>query len=105
MSETQPKLTRFTTSEERENIVGIDLDPVDVDHYMDIVRKGLVEAASAADAAVQDNFGLRAEVSIRLSRPVAEGDDVKEVVGRHTATGRIKARKVYIDPEKAPKVD
>ncbi|MEU0030838.1 hypothetical protein [Streptomyces sp. NPDC006335] len=105
MSHSQPKLTRFTTSEERENIVGIDLDPADVDHYMDAVRKGLVEAASAADEAVQDNFGLRAEVSIRLSRPVADGDDVKEVVGRHTTEGRLRARKVYIDPEKAPKVD
>jgi hypothetical protein len=99
-------LTRYTTDAERENIVGVNLSDQDVDHFMDLVRKGLVTAASRHDAAVQDDMALSAEVSIRLSRPVrAEGGDVEEVVGREVVEGRLTARKVYADPAKAPVVD
>jgi hypothetical protein len=102
----EQKITRFTTAEERENIAGIELDSVDVDHFVDLVRKGLVDAAADHEAAVQDNFALRAETSIRLSRPVRnEQGEVVDVVGRGLLEGTIRGRKVYKDPAKAPKVD
>lgn len=100
------KLTRYTTDAERANIVGVNLSDTDVDHFMDLVRKGLVTAAGRHDAAVQDDMALSAEVSIRLSRPVrAEDGTVDEVVGRETVEGRLMARKVYADPRMAPVVD
>lgn len=100
------KITRFTTQEERDNIAGIELDPTDVDHFMDQLRKGLVEAAADHVTAVQGNFALRAETSIRLSRPVRDEDgNVVDHVGRNLLEGTLKARKVFIDPDKAPKVD
>ena len=98
-------LTRYTTDEERANIVGVNLDDVGVDHFMDLVRKGLVQAASRHEAAVQDDMALSAEVSIRLSRPVkAASGEIEEVVGRETVEGRITARKVYADESKKPVV-
>ncbi|GEM_PF-7112859 len=100
----EQKLTRFTTAEERENIVGVDLNDGDVEHFMDLFRMGLVSAAAAHEAAVQDDMGLSVEASVRISRPVrVDGGDVAEVVGRETVTGRIMARKVYIDEAKKPK--
>lgn len=100
------KITRYTTAEERENIAGIELDPTDVDHYMDQLRKGLIEAAADHNTTVQGNFALRAEVSIRLSRPVRDADgNVVDHVGRNMLEGTVKARKVFIDPEKAPVVE
>lgn len=101
----EPKLTRFTTAEERENIEGIALDDGDVAHFMDLLSKGLVTAAAASDAAVQDDMALTVETSVRISRPVRDGDQLAEVVGREVVTGRIKARKVYKDPAKKPVVD
>ncbi len=105
MSE-EPKLTRYTTAEEQAHIVGIDLDPTDVAHFLDLVEKGLVTSAAAHEAAVQNDMGLHAEVSVRLSRPVADGEGgVDEVIGRETVTGKIQARKVFDDPGNAPVVD
>jgi hypothetical protein len=102
----QPKLTRYTTKEEQDNIAGVQLDPGDVEHFMDLVNKGLISAAGRHDAAVQNDMGLSAEVTVRLSRPVAAGDgQIEEVVGREVVTGRLKASKVFIDPDKAPQVD
>jgi hypothetical protein len=99
----EPTLTRFTTAEERANIVGVDLDAGDVTHFMDLVEKGLVSAAAEHEAAVQNDMALSAEVTIRLSRPVrADDGQVAEVVGREIVTGRVTARKVYADPDKAP---
>jgi len=98
-----PDRTRLTTPGERENIAGIELDPTEVDHFMDLVRKGLVEAASAHDAAVQDNFGLRAEVAVRLTRSVADADgSVSEIVGDEVVGGHVGARKVYKNPDQRP---
>jgi hypothetical protein len=103
---TGPKLTRYTTDEERDNIAGVVLDPADVADFMELVSKGLISAAGRHDAAVQNDMGLSAEVTVRLSRPVATDEGtVEEVVGRETVTGRLQARKVFIDPEKAPQVD
>jgi hypothetical protein len=102
----QPKLTRYTTPAERANIAGIQLDDADVSHFMDLINKGLVTAAAAADGAVQEDMGLSAEVTVRLSRAVrADDGTVEELVGREVVEGRIKARKVFKDPEKAPVVD
>lgn len=99
-------LTRFTTPEERRNIVGVTLAENDVTHFMDLVNKGLTEAVSVHDSAVQDDMALSAEVTIRLSRPVkAEDGAIEEVVGREVVTGRLTARKVYEDPAKKPVVD
>jgi hypothetical protein len=100
-----PKITRFTTEEERENIAGIELNQNDVDNFMDLLRKGLVEAAQLHETAVQGNFALRAETSIRLSRAVRDEDNsVTELVGREMTEGTIRARKVFKDPTKAPEV-
>lgn len=102
----EERLTRFTTDEERENILGIELDAADVDKFVDLVRSGLVEAAADHDTPVQDNFALRAETTIRLSRPVRAGDGrIVDHVGREVLEGTIRAKKVYKDPDKAPVVD
>lgn len=99
-------VTRYTTPQERNNIVGIALDPTDVDAFVDLIKKGLVEAAADHETTVQDNFALRAETTVRLSRPVRdENGQVVEHVGRELLEGTIRGRKVYVDPEKAPKVD
>ena len=101
-----PDLTRYTTPAEKANIVGVDLDPTDVTHFMDLVSKGLVTAAAKHDDAVQDDMALSAEVSVRLSRPVRNADgEVEEVVGREVVTGHLTARKVYADPALKPVVD
>src|SRR5689334_6028021 len=106
LTTSQPKLTRYTTPEERDNIAGDGLNPTDVETFMDLVGKGLISAANRHDAAVQNDMGLSAEVTVRLSRPVATDDGViDEVVGREVVTGRLQAQKVFIDPTKAPKVD
>ncbi len=102
----QPKITRYTTAEEQANIVGVNLSDSDVDHFMDLVRKGLVSAASRHESAVQDDMALSAEVSIRLGRPVRAHDGaIEEVVGRETVEGRLVAHKVYADPALKPVVD
>lgn len=100
-----PKLTRFTTEEERQNITGVNLNEADVDHFMDLFRMGLVGAAAAHEGAVQDDMGLSVEASIRISRPVRDGDRITDLVGRETVTGRIAAKKVYADETKKPKTD
>jgi hypothetical protein len=100
-----PRLTRFTTPEEKSNIAGISLDDTDVSHFMDQLHKGLITAAAMADGAVQDDMALSVEATVRVSRPVRDGEDIVDLVGREVVDGRVKARKVYVDPEKAPKVD
>ncbi|MFJ2087538.1 hypothetical protein ACIOBK_33775 [Micromonospora chokoriensis] len=98
-------LTRYTTAEERENILGVQPDGADVEQFMDLVRMGLVGAASAHEAAVQENMGLTVEASIRVSRPVrAEGGQIEEVVGREVVTGRIAATKLFADEDRKPQV-
>ena len=105
-TKTQPKITRYTTEQERDNIAGVVLDPSDVQHFMDLVSKGLITAAGRHDSAVQADMGLSAEVTVRLSRPVVgDNGDLEELVGRETVTGHLKAHKVFIDPDQAPKVD
>lgn len=99
----EPRLTRLTTQEERENIAGITLDQGTVDYFLDLVNKGLVSAAAAHDDAVQEDMALSAEVTIRLNRPArADNGEVVEVVGRELVTGQLKARKVFKDPDKKP---
>jgi hypothetical protein len=106
MDEAQPKLTRYTTPEERQNIAGVTLDEADVSHFMDLINKGLITAAAQHDGAVQEDMGLSAEVSVRLGRPVRAADgSVEELVGREVVEGKIKARKVFKDPAQAPAED
>jgi hypothetical protein len=106
MSDTLPDgLTRFTTLEERENIAGIALNPEDVDSFLSELKKGLMDAAQMHDTAVQDNFGLRAETTVRLSRPVRDEDgSIVDHVGIRMATSTIRGEKIFVDPDKAPKV-
>ncbi|MYU01445.1 MULTISPECIES: hypothetical protein [unclassified Streptomyces] len=100
------KLSRFTTPDERANISGINLNESDVDQFLSMMKQGLLSAASAHDAAVQDNFGLRADVSVRLSRPVNDGQGgIAEVETFTMEGGEIRASKEYIDPAKKPIVD
>lgn len=101
----EQELTRFTTPEERANIAGIEIEADDIDHFMDLLRKGLIEAAAQHDAAVQENFGLRVETSIRLSRPVrADDGEVVELKAEEQIAGRLRARKVFHDPDAAPEI-
>lgn len=90
-------LSRPTTSDEREAIDRIELKDDDLDKFMDLLRKGLIEASAAAEQAVQDNFALRVETSIRVSRPVYDKSDhtIGEVVGRKDVSAKIAAKKVY----------
>ena len=93
-------VTRLLTPEERARVERINLDPKDIDHFLDLVRRGLVQAASAHDAAVQDNVGLSVEASIRLTRPVynQETDSVEELKGKSEVQGQIAAKKIYKKP-------
>lgn len=97
------ELTRYTTEKERANIVGINLDEMDVEHVMDLVRKGLVSAAQRHEAAVQDDMALSAEVTVSLRRPVQGADGQIDILtGSETISGRLTARKVYEDPALKP---
>ena len=90
-------VTRYTTPEERKAIERIDLDPSDLDEFMTLLRKGLIEAAAVHEAAVQDNMALRVETTVRLSRPVynEKTDRVEDLTGTTAVTGEINATKVY----------
>ena len=97
-------ITRYTTPEERANTKRIELDEIDMAKFTEMLRKGLIEAAAENVQAVQENFALRAEMSIRLSRAVRnDRGEVTELVGRDLLEGTIRARKVFVDPSKAPK--
>lgn len=89
-------VTRFATEDERQAVERIDLDPRELDNVMEMLRKGLIEAASIHEAAVQDNMALRVETSIRLSRPVYndESDSVEELVGKAEVQSEVTAKKV-----------
>lgn len=100
------KHSRFTTQEERANISGINLNESDVDQFLGMMKKGLLNSASVHDAAVQDNFGLRADVTVRLSRPVNDGNGgLSEVESFTMEGGEIRASKQYVDPAKKPVVE
>ncbi|BCJ65703.1 hypothetical protein [Polymorphospora rubra] len=100
------RLSRFTTPEERANVSGINLNESDVDQFLEMMKKGLLNSAAVHEAAVQDNFGLRAEVTVRLSRPVNDGTGgIAEVESFAKHGGEIRASKEYIDPAKKPIVD
>ncbi|MFJ4623629.1 hypothetical protein [Streptomyces sp. NPDC088812] len=100
-------VTRYTTPEERANISGIELDPGDVEHVMDLVNKGLVSAAAMHEGAVQEDMALSAEVTVTLTRGGIAGADgkVDELVGTEKVGGTIHARKTFLDPALAPKTD
>lgn len=90
-------VTRYMTPDERAKVERIDLNPEDVDQFMELLRNGLVEAASAHDAAVQNNMALTAEVSVRLSRPVYNEteDKVEQLTGSTTVSSNLEAKKVF----------
>jgi hypothetical protein len=99
-------VTRYATPDERDQVERIELDPKDLDGFMELLRKGLIEAASMHDAAVQGCMALNAELSIRLSRPVynAETDMVEELVGTESVRGSLRASKIMkddCDPEQS----
>lgn len=100
------KLSRFTTPEERANISGINLNESDVEAFLEMMRNGLLGGASAHSGAVQDNFALRAEVTVRLSRPVSDTEDsVTELSSVVSHVAKLRASKEYIDPSRAPKAE
>jgi len=90
-------VTRYTTEEEQHAVERIDLNAEDLDEFMTLLRKGLVEAAACHEKCVQDNMALRVETTFRLSRPVynSETDRVEDFAGVTTVTSEIKAAKVY----------
>ncbi|NHU42994.1 hypothetical protein [Rhodococcus sp. A14] len=101
MDSTEPEqvfknVTRYTTEEERAKVERIELDPDDLDGFMDLLRKGLLEAASTHDAAVQNCMNLTAELSIRLSRPVynEERDLVENLEATEIVRGELRAKKI-----------
>ena len=100
------KPSRFLNPAEIDNVRGIELDSSDVDKFMTMLRAGLIEAAADHQHAVQDNFALRADTTIRLSRPVRNADgEVVDHAGESVLEGTIRGRKLYFDDSKAPKVD
>jgi hypothetical protein len=96
---TPSELTRYLTAEEREKIDRIELDPHDLEQFMKLMKQGLLRAACRHDAAVQDNFALRAETSIRLTRPVYNSETglVDQLVGDSQVGGEIRGKKIYKD--------
>jgi hypothetical protein len=93
-------VTRYTTPSEREQIKGIEIDARDLDEFMDKMRKGMIAAADAHKHAVQDNFAMRVEGTVRLSRPVYDStsDQVDELVGLGKVNGQVSAVKAYKKP-------
>lgn len=90
-------VSRYTTAEEKNLIKSIELDPKDIDEFIEMFKKGLIEASSGAQQAVQDNFALRIESTIRVSRPVynEKNDVVEDLVGKADVIGKISAKKNY----------
>ncbi|GGU37763.1 hypothetical protein [Streptomyces violascens] len=103
----QPAVTRYTTDTERANIIGIDLDPDDVAHVMELVGKGIIGAAAMHEAAVQEDMALSAKVTVQLTRGGIAGADggVEELTGTEEITGTVRATKIFLDPDKAPATD
>jgi hypothetical protein len=101
MTTSQPdpgELTRLTTDEERDRISGIALDDADVAHVLDLVGKGLISAAQKHENAVQDNFGLRATVTVSLGRLVGDADGQPvPLEGAETIEADVRGRKNYKD--------
>lgn len=46
--------------------LGLGLDAVEVDSYLDMARKGLIVPETPCDKGMQDNFALRAETTVEL---------------------------------------
>jgi len=90
-------VTRYTSAEEREKIERIELNDEDIHHFMELLKNGLIEAASVHDAAVQDNMALSAEFSVKLSRPVynEKTDSVESLSGKSEINSVVRARKVF----------
>jgi hypothetical protein len=109
MSEDKPdqifrNVTRYSTDEERAAVDRIDISAEDLEEVMKLVRRGLLEAALVHEGAVQENFALRVETSVRLSRPVynEESDQVEELVSRAEVDTTVNAHKIFnegADPE------
>ncbi|MFI6686642.1 hypothetical protein [Streptomyces sp. NPDC050485] len=71
------------------------LNSGDVDEFVGMLRKGLIEAPSDHETSDQDNFALRAQTSERLERPVRnESGEVVEMVGSDLLGGMIRTRQV-----------
>lgn len=46
--------------------LGLGLDAVEVESYLDMARKGLIVPETPCDKGMQDNFALRAETTVEL---------------------------------------
>jgi hypothetical protein len=95
-------VSRMTTPEEQEAIEAIELEARDLDEFMEKLRQGMIQAASAHKHAVQDNFALRVETTVRLSRPVLSESEnkVEDLVGKAEVSGDVKAKKKYKKKDK-----
>ena len=89
-------VSRLLPAEEQAAIESIELEAHELDEFMEKLRQGMIQAASASKHAVQDNFALRVETTIKLSRPVynEETDKVEDLVGKAEVSGEVKARKI-----------
>jgi hypothetical protein len=90
-------VSRQTTLEEQALINQIEIEADDLDEFMELLRQGMIQAAQPHKHAVQDNFALRVETTIRLSRPVynAEDDVVEELIGEEKIQGKLTGIKRY----------
>lgn len=90
-------VSRFTTPHEQTLIDEIEIEAEDLDEFMELLRQGMIQAAQPHKHAVQDNFALRVETTIRLSRPVynEEEDSVEELIGEEKLKGKLMGRKRY----------
>lgn len=104
--ENHVSLTRYTTEEERANIVGVTVNDQDLQHVLDLVSKGVVQAAQRHEAAVQDDMALSYAVSVELARPVQGDNGQPEIFrSREEITGRLTATKHYADEGRKPVVE
>lgn len=90
-------ISRYTTDEEKKEIIGITLDDEDVERLILQFRNSLQHSALAANGAVQDNSTIFAEVSLRLSRNVQskDGSRIEQLVSRDTVEGEVGFKKEY----------
>jgi hypothetical protein len=90
-------LTRKTTQAERDLIESIEVNAEDLERFMEQFRQGLLTASQGMKHAVQDAPALRADVSIRISRPVLSdsGDFIENLVDSVDIAGQINANKKY----------
>ena len=99
-------LTRYTTDEERENIVGVTVKDEDLAAVLDLVSKGIIQAAQRHEDAVQDDMALSVAVSIDLSRPVRGESGEPEIFSSdHMVRTRLTAQKHYANEDLKPVVE